>query len=544
MPDQKNRPMIISILNFSTCLIIVLTFAISTVYGYSKFALINNSTLADSGNTIPGAYGDGIHYDTKAIQAAIDSVSNIGGGIVHFSNGKYLSAPFVLKSNVTLQIDSSATILASQNEHDYYQPGADTTKPPTSLQNFISANHAVNIKITGGGTIDGQGQPWWDSVNVAKAKNATLPLRPRLIEIDHSQHILVDSVTLINSPMFHLCPNYCYDVNVNHITIVAPSNSPNTDGIDPGECHHVRISYCKIDNGDDNIAVGSSSTDPSWPDAASSDIIIKHCIFLNGHGCSIGSYTVGGVDSMLVDSCSFNGTTNGIRIKSERGRGGNIRGLTYSNITMIGVKYPIWIASYYPDIPGPSDPAQTVNLATPYYHDINIVNLISTNSPYIGYVVGLPEKFLNRINFQNTSFSSTTGLVIRNADIDTTNMFFNIKSGPGLIFQVDGKITGISPEDKVDNINFNLMQNYPNPFNPSTIIKYQIPNGSFVRLKIYDVLGRELETLVNGWQEAGNHSVVFNSEQIAGKKTISSGIYLYKLQAGNYMLTKKMILIK
>jgi polygalacturonase len=177
----------------------------------------------------------------------------------------------------------------------------------------------------------------------------------------------------------------------------------------------VRISYCKIDNGDDNIAVGSSSM-------ASSDIVITHCTFLHGHGCSIGSYTNGGVDSMLVDSCSFNGTTNGIRIKSERGRGGNVQNLTYSNITMTGVEYPIWISAYYPDIPGTSDPAQTVTSTTPYYHNINIVNLTSTGSPSIGYLVGLPEKFLTNINFQNVSFTSQSGLIVRNAQIDTSNM--------------------------------------------------------------------------------------------------------------------------
>jgi polygalacturonase len=196
-------------------LIIAIAFMLSsgTILGKSIFDSLYKLSKTNSANTIPGAYGDGIHYDTKAIQAAIDSVSNIGGGIVHFSNGKYLTGPFTIGSNVTLQIDSSATILASQNAHDYYQPGADTTKPPTSLLNFISANHAINITITGGGTIDGQGQPWWAAYN----KSTGLPLRPRLIEIDHSQNILVDSVTLQNSPMFHLCPNYCTNVNVNHV---------------------------------------------------------------------------------------------------------------------------------------------------------------------------------------------------------------------------------------------------------------------------------------------------------------------------------------
>ena len=108
-------------------LIIAIAFMLSsgTILGKSIFDSLNKLSKTNSANTIPGAYGDGIHYDTKAIQAAIDSVIKIGGGIVHFSNGKYLTGPFtIFGSNVTLQIDSSATILASQNVYNYYQPAA------------------------------------------------------------------------------------------------------------------------------------------------------------------------------------------------------------------------------------------------------------------------------------------------------------------------------------------------------------------------------------------------------------------------------------
>ena len=528
-------------------LIVAIAFMLSsgTILGKSIFGSLNKLSKTNSANTIPGAYGDGIHYDTKAIQAAIDSVIKIGGGIVHFSNGKYLTGPFTIGSNVTLQIDSSATILASQNVYDYYQPGADTTKPPSSLQNFIYAKYAVNIKITGGGTIDGQGQPWWDTVYIAKAKGIALPLRPRLIEIDHSQHILIDSVTLQNSPMFHLCPQYCYDVNINHITILAPSNSPNTDGIDPAQCHHVRISYCKIDNGDDDIAIGASHNDPSWPGpAANTDIIISHCTFLHGHGCSIGSYTVGGVDSMLVDSCTFNGTTNGIRIKSERGRGGNIRDLTYSNLTMTGVKYPIYITAYYPNIPAATDPALAVTSTTPNYHDITIKNLSVTGSPYIGVIVGVPEMPLKNIHLQNVSISASTGLIVRNASIDTTATNVKVTSGSSYIIQTNGIVSGVSAvRDKLTPENFSLSQNYPNPFNPTTQIEFSLPKESIVTIKIYNILGKEIKTLVNGEKTAGEHTITWNGMNDNGIQA-ASGTYFYRISTGNFSQVKKMIFMK
>jgi hypothetical protein len=83
-----------------------------------------------------------------------------------------------------------------------------------------------------------------------------------------------------------------------------------------------------------------------------------------------------------------------------------------------------------------------------------------------------------------------------------------------------------------------LNQNYPNPFNPSTVISYSLPVTGAVLLKVYDVLGREVATLVNGTKEAGHFSVVWNAS------TFSSGMYFYKLTAGNYTCTKEMVLIK
>ncbi|MHB8337518.1 MAG: glycoside hydrolase family 28 protein [Ignavibacteriaceae bacterium] len=524
-------------------LIISIAFMLSsgTILGKSIFGSLNKLSKTNSANTIPGAYGDGIHYDTKAIQAAIDSVIKIGGGIVHFSNGKYLTGPFTIGSNVTLQIDSSATILASQNVYNYYQPGADTTKPPSSLQNFISAKYAVNIKITGGGTIDGQGQPWWAAYN----KSTGLPLRPRLIEIDHSQHILIDSVTLQNSPMFHLCPQYCYDVNINHITILAPSNSPNTDGIDPAQCHHVRISYCKIDNGDDDIAIGASHNDPSWPGpAANTDIIISHCTFLHGHGCSIGSYTVGGVDSMLVDSCTFNGTDNGFRIKSQRGRGGDIRGITYSNITMTNVKYPIYFSEYYPSIPSQTDPSQTVNSTTPHYHDITIQNLVSTGSPYGGVIVGVPEMPITNIHLKNVSISSSAGIQVRNASVDTSNVNIKVSSGSPYILEISGTVGSVTfVKNEITPSGYTLEQNYPNPFNPTTQIRFNMPKESVVTIKIYNMLGKEIKTLIRGEKAEGEHSVTWNGTNDRGIQ-VASGTYFYRINTNNFTQVKKMIFMK
>jgi N-acetyl-anhydromuramyl-L-alanine amidase AmpD len=89
---------------------------------------------------------------------------------------------------------------------------------------------------------------------------------------------------------------------------------------------------------------------------------------------------------------------------------------------------------------------------------------------------------------------------------------------------------------------FKLNQNYPNPFNPSTIISYQIPKSSFVSLKVYDILGREVTSLVNAYEQAGSHQIEFNTEDM--KRTLTSGIYFYTLKAGKFTKTKKLVLMK
>jgi len=85
---------------------------------------------------------------------------------------------------------------------------------------------------------------------------------------------------------------------------------------------------------------------------------------------------------------------------------------------------------------------------------------------------------------------------------------------------------------------FSLAQNYPNPFNPSTNISYTVPSHQFVSLQVYDVLGRKVATLVNETKDAGTYSVRFDAS------SLPSGVYLYRLQAGSYSETKKLLLMK
>jgi len=101
-----------------------------------------------------------------------------------------------------------------------------------------------------------------------------------------------------------------------------------------------------------------------------------------------------------------------------------------------------------------------------------------------------------------------------------------------------GALVGVEPVGSFTPTRYELMQNYPNPYNPSTTIKYQVAENSFVTLKVYDLLGKEIATLVNSNLKPGLYELQFNASGL------TSGIYFYKISAGNYTDTKKMILIK
>ena len=522
-----------------TVFIILIFFVyVSSSFGKSdKKNYIKKNYLAVNTNFV----GDGVTDNTKAIQAALDSVSSAGGGVIRFTNGKFITGPLTIMSNDTLEIDSTAGILGTKSMTAYYKPGADTTKPPSSLQPLLTANHADNIAIIGKGYIDGQGEEWWTAY-----KNGTITTRPRLFQPNYCNNVLLKNITLKNSPQFHFIPEWCNNVIVDSVTILAPSSSPNTDGIDPATCHNVHITDCYIDTGDDNVAVKSGKHDPSDPNAASTKIYVSHCTFLHGHGVSIGSETGGGVDSMYVDSCTFNGTTNGIRIKSYRGNGGNVRGIYYTNLTMTNVEYPILFTEYYPKIPSQSDPAQPVTSLTPHYHDITVRNFTSTGSPYGGVIVGLPEMPLTNIHLENVNISSIVGIQVRNATVDTNNVKIKVSRGLPYTLEVDGYVTGPTfVKDISLPSGYSLSQNFPNPFNPDTRIRYTVPavthvhtNSQYTTLKVFDILGNELVTLVNKKQSPGNYEVEFNASNLP------SGVYFYQLKIGNFISTKKMTLLK
>ncbi len=387
-----------------------------------------------------GAKGDGKTLDTSAIQQALDACGQAGGGIVRLPPGTYLCQPIHLRNKTTLHFDSGATLTATDEPNDFADP-----KKPGSRLAFVNGSGLEHVAITGGGTIDGAGERWWAPVRAAKlAKQpyTEVPRRPRMVILSECRNVRIDGVTLQNSPSFHLVPVDCGDVLITNVTFRAPPDSPNTDAIDPSVCRNVRIIGCTIDVGDDNIAL-KSGRKVAGREAAVENVWVERCTFLQGHGMSIGSETLGGVKNLTVTNCSFNGTTSGIRIKSARGKGGLVGNLVYTDITMTNVDFPIYLTSYYPKVPK-EDAAQPLAPNTPVYRKIVIRNLVAHSARTAGMIVGLPEAPIVGVTLENVRVTAPAGLVLRNAHgFEFKDSVIDVTDGVPVILQTNAVVKGL-----------------------------------------------------------------------------------------------------
>jgi len=362
-----------------------------------------------------GAIGDaGKTVNTGGFERAVAAVGQAGGGTLVVPAGIYLTGPFDLCSSIELHLEPGATILFSPKSDEYKGDG------PKGYRPMMRIDGAHDVLISGSGTIDGNGKVWWPEAlrfkaeaNARHAKSNTSP-RPIMVAFTNCRRVRVEGVTLTDSAVFNLVQDRCQDVTVEGITILNPANSPNTDGIDPKSDQRVLIAHCRIDTGDDCVALGGSTGDTE------EDVLITDCTFLHGHGCSIGSGTASGVRNVLVRRCTFDGTVTGVRLKSSRDRGGLVENVVYQDLTMRNVGVAISISSYYENSAVEKtlerDRPQPVTERTPRWRNIVVRNVTATACrTRAGLILGLPEMPAEDITLDHVTIEAPAGLRIANA---------------------------------------------------------------------------------------------------------------------------------
>lgn len=405
-----------------------------------------------------GAVGDGQTKDTDAIAAAVAACAKAGGGTVYFPAGTYLTGPITMQSHMTLYVGAGATILGSPVYDDYPRRELrleGTTKDlPLSL---IFAENAENISIKGEGTIDGNGSAWWgkwsawggvigmahykgvdnltpgERAEFDEAQRLSAPGRPRLVEFIECKRILVDGVTLQNSPMWTLHPLFCEDVTINNVRLFNPPKSPNTDGINPDSCKYVRITNCHIDVGDDCITIKSGLDEEGRRTGRPCEqVAISNCTMVHGHGgVVIGSEMSGGVRDVSVSNCVMTRTNVGFRMKTKRGRGNVVENVSVSNLVLNQVKAPLHITMHYGC--GGLMPPEPVSDRTPAFRDIVISNVHARDCEMAGQCYGLAERNIENVILSDVRITAKTGFELKDAcGIQFNQVHIDTDEGPCL----------------------------------------------------------------------------------------------------------------
>jgi polygalacturonase len=380
-----------------------------------------------------GAVGDGVTDNTTAIQTAIDNCAAQGGGTVPLDQGVFLTGPFTLASHTVLRVSAGATILGTTDQTRYVPAYIGT--PYRSGEALISTSGATDVAIIGGGTIDGQGdvapaggKSWYDLAGSATFPYASFPFapssnglpRPWLVEFWMTDHIVVQGVHLQRSPMWTLVPRYASDVTIVGISDSAPSTSKNTDAVDLVSSDNAAISNVNFASGDDDVALKSGLPplyqDPAqpMPQKSTDHITVANATFTSGHGMSIGSEAINGVNNIKIMNVSLANTSNGFRIKTGRDRGSQIHDITAENLTMTNVTQPIVINSYYPASSPPTcgaDPGQPITPTTPFVSNITLRNVTATGASSQSFIDGLPESYVLNVTLDNVEVVQTKSTV-------------------------------------------------------------------------------------------------------------------------------------
>jgi DNA sulfur modification protein DndE len=439
-----------------------------------------------------GAIGDGLQKNTHAINKAIASCAESGGGTVLIPPGFWLTGPIQLRSNVNLHNAKNSVVQFTRDLSDY--PLIKTNWEGVDAYRCHSPIYGVdleNIAVTGSGIFDGAGAAWrpvkknkmtppeWEQLvesggfldenkdiwyptessrkgslmkrpgviaegfDLAKSEEIRDFLRPNMLSLVRCKRILLEGVSFQNSPAWCLHPLMSQDITMRNLTVRNPWNAQNGDGVDLESCRYVLIENCTFDVGDDGICLKSGRDEEGRKRGMpTEDVIIRGCTVFHGHGgFVVGSEMSGGVRNVFVSDCNFLGTDIGLRFKTRRGRGGLVENIFISNIRMnnIGGAAILFDMYYMAKDPlavfsGSDNPPMEfapVSEGTPQFRKIRIENVVCDGAETAIFVRGLPEMNIREISLENISIRSKAGVVcIEGEEIKLKNANFVLERDP------------------------------------------------------------------------------------------------------------------
>ena len=409
----------------------------------------NTVSIADFGGV-----GDGVALNTEAFRKAISALTKKGGGRLVVPQGVWLTGPIVLKDNIDLHIERNAIVLFSPDKSLF----VDAEGKSSRCDPGIKASKRKNIAITGEGIIDGNGAQWrpvkrskvsdterkrfaaiggverqngalwypWDVKagykNIADTPENQEKSRQDLIRLTDCENILIEGVTVQNSPRFHVHPCNSKNIIIDGITVRCPWNAQNGDAIDLSDCHQALIVNSVVDAGDDGICMKSGKAKATALVNGCEDILIEDNTVFHAHGgFVIGSEDITGMKRIVVRRCRFSGTDTGLRFKSGIGRGGKTEDIHISDIVMNDITdEAIVFQCDYVDRPAGSEGKKAKTSGSefvPEFTDIHISNVVCRGAKTAIKAKGIEGmNCIHDIEIANSTIVYTS----KGADIDET----------------------------------------------------------------------------------------------------------------------------
>ena len=424
-----------------------------------------------------GAVEGGQTLVTDAFAKAIAACAAAGGGHVVIPAGLWLTGPIELRSNVDLHSARGALIQFTPDHTAY--PMVQHGDRGFAAESAITGVGLKNVAVTGEGIFDGAGDTWrpvrktkltaaqwaalvakggavsqggepdwWPTKEALAGEDYLAGLRQRtdhptaedylpardykrspLVFLDHCETVLVEGVTLRNSPSGVFEPTRCTNLTLRSVTLFNEWWAQNGDGMDINNCQNVLVYRCTVSAGDDGICMKANGTQPPGEDAALRNVIVADCTVYHGHGgFVVGGATDAGMRNLWATNCDFVGTDTGIRVKSGLGHGGLVHDVYVDHIYMRDiVNDAILFDTHYDNTPVSAAAVKAVlprdQAKTPEFHGFVISDVSCLGAGTAISITGLPQHPIHQVRIENVTIAAKRGFhAAQAADITLKNV--------------------------------------------------------------------------------------------------------------------------